>query len=123
MRDPDYRALLMDTIGIFLCEVTSKQSTYDLFLIYLQKFTLVFKLARLRSLVQELLTRIKNGSKTYEYRTMLLKQVLQNCPSSKRDKSTTFFKTFLQQSLKISLLLFADLLKATFPTAIALEKE
>ena len=29
--------------------------------------------------------------------------------------STTFFKTLLQQSLEISLLLFADLLKAGFP--------
>ena len=38
---------------------------------------------------------------------------------SKRDViiSTTFFKNILQRSLKVSLLLFADLFKAAFPIA------
>ena len=43
---------------------------------------------------------------------------------SKRDNiiSMTFFDTFLQQSLKISLLLFADLLKAAFPIELRILK-
>ena len=64
----------------------------------------------------------ENGSKTLLYRPMLNafekgRQKLSLLNLSKKDNiiSSTFFKTLLQQSLKISLLLSADLLKAEFP--------